>query len=121
MKSITIDDEKYYLASEVDKKLKAKKPRQQEQGLELLHPNMPMDSTNVMALGTLKIKGKWAMTSFSLDYMKIIIDTYKKMGRDSMIIAWTNDYPIIVGHRNETDKETISGFILAPRIENEET
>ena len=120
MKTIELDGKKYYLADDVDKELAKTKNKNDDKGeFSLLHKNMPLDAANVVGIGSCELKGKWAATTVSIEYLGKIVSASKNMGFDSLTIVWSNDQPVIFGRYEEQCKGKISGFILAPRVNDD--
>ncbi len=93
--------------------------KQSDKGVvKFFHRSMPMDNAGAIALGSLELKGTWAMTKVDIKYLKASLAIFDAMKIDSVIIAWSQDQPIVLGHRTDNEPMKISGVIIAPKVDN---
>ena len=85
-------------------------------------PESYLDETNIKGIGTMEIVDGYSVTKYNLEYLNELIHAAKNFAYDKKFptchIAIKNDYPMAIG-RLSKDKKFISGFVLAPVIEND--
>lgn len=116
METIQINGIDYIKKDDVEKEYKknedVNKPNFKEVGLHLL------DNCGIMAMGNVKLDGKWSVVKVTIAYLEKSLKIMKLMEtnkeRDSITIAVGTDYPLCIGEIN--DNNMFSGVVIAPRV-----
>ena len=112
MEEIEVNGKKYVLKDDVAKASFCK----------WVTPESYLDESNIKGIGTMEITEGYSVSKYSLEYLNELIHAAKRFVSDNKFptchIAVKENHPMAIG-RLSKDKKFISGFVLAPVIEND--
>lgn len=116
--TITVDGKEYVSKEKYDIDISKKEsilPR-----FNMICREPPMDQHKVMAIGTATLGGEWIRSRIDYRYVERALKILRTLNEDAdfgIDFVFSNDQPIIIGRVSE-DHKSVTGVIIAPRIEN---
>ena len=122
IETIELNGKKYVLESDMLSELENNNPPKSPSPITLISKEILIDESKVLGVGTVILSNNYVCVSLGTEYIEKIIRGLKaisssKNGLDKVDICVTQDGPCIFGRLGE--KNMASGFILAPRVEND--